>query len=75
VSFPPETKVCLHCGNRLGRGIAASRVLGVGAGGEPIEVEPEDLEEGRPRGLLKRLLGSSWILLVLTATCYRVCTG
>jgi hypothetical protein len=35
----------------------------------------EDVGEMPRGGLLRTGLGSIWILLALTATCYRVCSG
>ena len=35
----------------------------------------EDLAEVQRGGFLRTGLGSIWILLALTATCYRVCSG
>ena len=72
VSFPPDAKVCLHCGSRLGR-----IPLGVGSLGshEPIDFDESELGEPQRHGLLRTGLGSVWILLAITATCYRVCTG
>lgn len=86
VSFPPEARVCLHCGNRLGglvlgrprrgRPTASADAAQPGTGPGPIdgEVDEGDLEQ-RSGGLLRTGLGSAWVLLALTATCYRVCAG
>ncbi len=46
-----------------------------GRTGPPIDLEEAALEEPQRSGLLRTGLGSVWILLALTATCYRVCTG
>ena len=72
VSFPPEEKVCFHCGGRLGR---ASHLAGRAATYPPIDLDEAELEEPPSRGLLRTGLGSVWIVLALLATCYRVCTG
>ncbi len=72
VSFPPDQKVCLHCGGRLG---GSSPLRGRIAAYSPIEVDETELEELPRRGLLRSGLGVVWIVLALTATCYRVCTG
>ncbi len=45
------------------------------ATGSPIDFEEPELEAPQRSGLLRTGLGSVWILLALTATCYRVCTG
>ena len=72
VSFPPGEKVCLHCGGRLGGGSLLRGRIGTHP---PIELDESELEELPRRGLLRTGLGSVWIVLALTATCYRVCTG
>ncbi|MEE2662593.1 MAG: hypothetical protein VX681_00630 [Myxococcota bacterium] len=70
MSYPPETKQCMHCGGRLGRTRLGVDRLASG----PIDID--DFPDQAPRrGLLRTGLGSIWILLALTATCYRVCTG
>ena len=86
VSFPPETRVCLHCGNRIGgllmgrpgRGRTApdTHVAQTSTGPGPIDADPDEGDlEPRSGGLLRTGLGSAWVLLALTATCYRVCAG
>jgi hypothetical protein len=72
VSFPPEAKVCLHCGARLG---GVPLIGGRIKKAQPIEVPDEELEPPGNGGLLRTGLGTVWIVLALVATCYRVCTG
>jgi hypothetical protein len=60
----------MHCGARLGR----AQFGGGKAATGPPDLE-ESLESEPRRGLLRTGLGSVWVLLALTATCYRVCTG
>ena len=77
MSFPPGEKVCLHCGSRLGRtplGAPVGSQMGAPIG-SPIDFDEAELEVPQRSGLLRTGLGSVWILLALTATCYRVCTG
>lgn len=74
VSFPPETKRCLHCGASLGgrgRARAASSFLpGL------LEEETDPVDEPESRGLFRfGMSGAVWVLLALSATCYRACAG
>jgi len=61
----------MHCGGRLGRGRLDLDRIASG----PADLNDVAEEETPRRGLLRTGLGSLWILLALTATCYRVCTG
>jgi len=87
VSFPPQTRRCLHCGRPLrGRGSRRARapsptlpgpepVEGADGAPEPIDLEPEDEYEARPRSGLRMGMNAVWLLIALGATCYRMCAG
>ena len=73
VSFPPDAKVCLHCGGRLGGGLPIGRKAATGPPAIDGEIDPDESAGGG--GFLRTGIGSIWILLALSATCYRVCSG
>jgi len=78
VSFPPGTRACIHCGERIGR----PRFLpGGGAdmpafeGGDPFpEADEVDPGSGGGRGLR---VGFTllWLLLAVASAAFRVCQG
>jgi len=66
-SFAVGTRVCVHCGRRLGRPGSARLVPGLEPTGE------EALEEVSP---LRRIGGISlWVLIALGAAITRMCEG
>jgi hypothetical protein len=78
VSFPPGTKRCIHCGERIGR----PRLLpGAGEsmpsfeGGEPFpEAHDADEAEGQSSGRFLRIgFTLVWLLLAFASAAVRAC--
>jgi hypothetical protein len=69
VSFPVGTKVCLHCGQRIGRAGAAEA-----AGLRPAAPD-EMLEEELPtRSVAFSPLTLVWLLIAVATVIYRACS-
>jgi len=90
VSFPPETRRCVHCGGPTMRPREAyARGDGSPAREQqhPFSLErppppgassDEDAEEepsGRGSGWISRAMGLVWIAALVAITAYRACTG
>lgn len=72
VSFPQETKRCLHCGASLGGRTRSAPSFLPGL----LEEEQAPADEPESRGLFRfGMSGAMWVLLALSATCYRACAG
>jgi hypothetical protein len=75
VSFPPETKRCIHCGERLGKPLFAS-----GDVDEIPVIQPGDqLEEAEMEPTGGRWLRAGftifWLLLAFGSAAIRACQG
>jgi len=68
VSFPVDTRVCVHCGQRIGRSAA---LAGAPVGPGPFE---EDLPEQAPtRSLAFSPTTFVWLLAAVATVVYRSC--
>lgn len=76
VSFPPETRRCLHCGERTVRPHADEAEVRVhtAAGGATSLEAAEDEAELTPQRLPLRIMSLVWVALALVASFWRVCT-
>ena len=80
VTFPAETKRCLHCGAKLGAGIS-QRLEPVPRSehgtGPPAPQDVVEEEEAENRGLLMRRFGglAVWGLVAISALLSRLCGG
>jgi len=67
VSFPAETRKCLHCGQRLGARAEVARTPGGGF----VELEGE--EEVARWAPLRMVMGVLWVVIVLVLSLVRAC--
>jgi len=81
VSFPPETRICVHCGGRVGRGRIA-RVMGVedpanrmglDPASKPFAFDDDDIGEQRSRSPLRFLGSVLWIVIFVVYWYARSC--
>lgn len=79
VTYPPEAKLCIHCGGRVVAGrpdalaSGATRLSEVApTGPAPADEDAHDAGPQRPSGL--RLNLAIWLVLVIAGTILRQCT-
>jgi len=82
VTHPSGTRVCMHCGGRIGGHPLVLAEPGVGVMGAtpgPRPAPADVLEGDEATGLsgpLRRIASMSpWMILFLSAAAYRACTG
>ncbi|HEY8155225.1 MAG TPA: hypothetical protein VII72_13950 [Myxococcota bacterium] len=68
VSFPVGTRVCMHCGQPIGRAASAPRALG---GPGPFDEEPA--EEPPARSVAFSPMTFVWLLAAAATVIYRSC--
>lgn len=82
VSFPPETRRCMHCGGPTSRArpevVSGGQVV-IHRQGGPEALGPEELAGADPestsRTPLRIATGLVWILVAVGGALYRACTG
>ena len=89
VSFPPGTKVCLHCGGRTGEPAAPVLLSALGAltraddadaglpsqDGELAEAPAGDEAEPGRRSLFGTAMSLFWVLLLVAGYLFRSCAS
>lgn len=86
VSFPPETKVCLHCGGRTGEPrepLALTELPGLGSAAEeeslpfdpqaPGEVAAGDGTEAVRRSVFGTVVNLLWVALLIGGYLFHTC--
>jgi hypothetical protein len=74
VTFPIETRHCIHCGGPVGRGrglLAAVTAASSSPAPETAEVESDD---DLPRRTPFSLMSLLWLVLIVGGAAYRACT-
>lgn len=79
VSYPVETRRCIHCGGPTARAAEVAPPgarLRRGSGAPPPAAEPGEEETAElQRTGLARAMGVLWLVLAIAASLYRACTG
>jgi len=89
VTFPPETRRCVHCGGAtMQPGEAHAHAPGSPASDRrpPFSLErpppprmeteeEEDVRAGRASSWISRVMGLVWIVALVAITAYRACMG
>jgi hypothetical protein len=68
VSFPVGTRVCVHCGQPIGRAAAAARALGA-----PRPLDDEPSEDLPTRSVAFSPMTFVWLLAAAATVIYRSC--
>ena len=69
VTFPPDARLCVHCGQRLSRERISQELL------LPPQLEDEAVEAEQPRRRAISPVAAVWVVLAVVVTLYRACTG
>jgi ribosomal protein L37E len=79
VSYPIETRRCIHCGSPTARSAAPAapeaRLQRVQGAPPPAADEGEEDSAQLQRSGLARAMGLLWLVLAIAASLYRACTG